>query len=212
MNTLDKSLLSSLVLVFAGLSIPALAQVSELPARGPISFEHYDINKDGKISEDEFNKIRAKRMSQKSSQGKRMKNATHSPSFAQFDGDGNGTLSKNELKLGQQKQQEKRLERMKKRKKDMGQRKGMGQGRKGNMPSYAEFDLNGDGKLLEDEFNQARANRIAERAKQNYPMKNSASMPSFSDIDLDGSGDVSAEEFAKHQVIHRKKRKLNNNQ
>ena len=74
-----------------------------------------------------------------------------------------------------------------------------------NMPTFADFDLNGDGKMTEDEFNQARAERIAKRAKEGRKMKNLANAPSFADIDTDGDGGVSPEEFAAHQAAHHSK-------
>ena len=78
-------------------------------------------------------------------------------------------------------------------------------GRGMNMPTFADFDLNGDGKMTEDEFNKARSERIAKRAKEGRKMKNLANAPSFSDIDTDDDGSVSPEEFAAHQAEHHSK-------
>ncbi len=74
-----------------------------------------------------------------------------------------------------------------------------------NMPTYSDFDLDGDGKILEVEFYEARNNRISERAKQGYQMKNIANAPSFSDIDTNGDGGISAEEFTAHQSLYQQK-------
>ncbi|MCJ7555352.1 MAG: EF-hand domain-containing protein [Gammaproteobacteria bacterium] len=79
--------------------------------------------------------------------------------------------------------------------------KGMGM----NMPTFADFDLNGDGSITEDEFNTARAERIARHAQEGRQMKNMASAPSFADIDTDDDGSVSSEEFSAHQAEHMKK-------
>lgn len=46
---------------------------------------------------------------------------------------------------------------------------GAGRGMVRNMPSFSEFDRNGDGSISEQEFDQARANRIKERSQQGYP-------------------------------------------
>jgi hypothetical protein len=78
-------------------------------------------------------------------------------------------------------------------------------GRGMNMPAFADFDLNGDGKMTEEEFNKARSERIAKRAKEGRKMKNLANAPSFSDIDTDDDGSVSPEEFAAHQAEHHSK-------
>lgn len=83
---------------------------------------------------------------------------------------------------------------------------GMGQGRgmKGNMPTYADFDLNGDGQILEDEFNQAHAERMAKMAAEGRRMKHAGEFPGFSGIDTNGDGVISEEELTTHQAEHRK--------
>ena len=81
----------------------------------------------------------------------------------------------------------------------MGQNQGMGKGMGRNRPAFSEYDLNGDGKITEKEFNEARSKRISERAQQGYQMRNLGSAPSFADIDTNGDGEISVEEFAAHQ-------------
>ncbi|MCU7897032.1 MAG: hypothetical protein KZQ62_20755 [Candidatus Thiodiazotropha sp. (ex Lucinoma aequizonata)] len=68
-----------------------------------------------------------------------------------------------------------------------------------NMPKFSDFDLNGDGKLLKDEFIEARGQRIADGAKQGSQMRNLGNMPAFADIDTNENGEVSPQEFAAHQ-------------
>jgi hypothetical protein len=84
----------------------------------------------------------------------------------------------------------------------MAQGMGMGMGKGMNMPTFADFDLNGDGAITNDEFNKARAERIAKNAKEGRQMKGLASMPTFADIDTDGNGSLSAKEFTAHQTKH----------
>jgi Ca2+-binding EF-hand superfamily protein len=74
-----------------------------------------------------------------------------------------------------------------------------------NMPTFAEFDLNGDGGITGNEFNTAHAERIAKHAQEGRKMKNLANACSFADIDTDGDGVVTPNEFSAHQVEHRKK-------
>ena len=69
-----------------------------------------------------------------------------------------------------------------------------------NMPVFSDIDLNGDGSVVADEFYQARAKHMAERAKQGGKMKNAGNAPSFEDIDTDGDSEISADEFAAHQA------------
>ena len=68
-----------------------------------------------------------------------------------------------------------------------------------NRPDFSECDLNGDGKIVEKEFNEARSKRRAERARQGYRMKHMADAHSFKDIDANGDGAISKQEFATHQ-------------
>ena len=49
------------------------------------------------MTESEFNKARAQRVSERAQQGYAMKNMGNMPSFADTDADGNGTVSKDEF-------------------------------------------------------------------------------------------------------------------
>ena len=69
-----------------------------------------------------------------------------------------------------------------------------------NMPSFAAFDLDGDGAVSSEEFYAFRAERIAKHAEEGRKMKNLANAPAFEDIDTDGDGVISPEEFAAHQA------------
>ena len=80
-----------------------------------------------------------------------------------------------------------------------------GKGKHHKMPSFADIDLNGDGAIVASEFYEARAARMAERAKAGGKMKKAANAPTFESIDLDDNGEVSVEEFAAHQAEMRKK-------
>jgi len=75
-----------------------------------------------------------------------------------------------------------------------------------NMPAFADCDLNGDGKITEDELIKARSERIAKRAQEGRQMKNVANAPSFQDIDTNDDGSISRDEFAAHQAEHKAKR------
>jgi Ca2+-binding EF-hand superfamily protein len=74
------------------------------------------------------------------------------------------------------------------------------------MPTFSEYDLDGDGKLLEKEFYEARSKRISERTQQGYQMRNIVNAPSFADIDTNDDGEINSEEFAAHQAQRRQQR------
>ena len=64
---------------------------------------------------------------------------------------------------------------------------------------FAEFDINADGVITEEEFYTVRNNRIKTRMDRGYRMRNLPNAPTFADLDTDGDGVISAEEFAAHQ-------------
>ena len=69
--------------------------------RGPLGFEAYDTNKDGVITQEEFDAVKAKRMAAKAEAGMPMRNAANSPDFAYFDTNKDGKITKEELQTGQ---------------------------------------------------------------------------------------------------------------
>jgi hypothetical protein len=73
----------------------------------------------------------------------------------------------------------------------------------GPMPTFFDFDLNKDGKITEEEFNEARAARIADHAQKGYPMRGMGNAAAFADIDTNHDGVLSPAEFAAHQTAHR---------
>jgi len=61
---------------------------------------------------------------------------------------------------------------------------------------FAQFDRDGDGAVTEAEFNQARAERIAQRSSAGAPMRGLANAPAFSEIDQNDDGTLTQEELA----------------
>ena len=202
MKIINKTVSLGLMIAVASAISPLSAQSQELPARGPIPFSAFDMDGSGFITQEEFETVRAQRMAEKAAAGRPMPGAADAPSFSDFDKNSDGQLSPDELAAGQQAQMEKRRSMGS----GMGQGRGMGNGmNKGmNMPAFSDCDLNGDGKILEEEFYQARNKRMSERAEQGYQMKNAAMAPPFSVVDANGDGEISAEEFSAHQSKMRK--------
>ena len=81
---------------------------------------------------------------------------------------------------------------------------GEGMGMKGKMPTFAEFDLNGDGKIVEQEFNTGHAKKMGEMAAEGRQMKHVGECPGFAGIDTNNDGEISEQEFATHQAEHHK--------
>jgi len=91
----------------------------------------------------------------------------------------------------------------------MGQRQGMmgkgqgmnmGQKRMINQPQFAQYDLNKDGVISENEFQEARTKRMTQRAGEGKMMRNVGNAPAFTDIDTNKDGTLSQEEFQSHQA------------
>jgi hypothetical protein len=67
--------------------------------------------------------------------------------------------------------------------------------------SFSDFDQNGDGKILKDEFEKVRGERMSERAKEGYHMRNVQNAPPFEDMDANGDGEITAAEFQEFQSL-----------
>ena len=191
MKNIVKAIKLSFV-VAGSLSILGSALIAkDLPNRGPIEFSSYDTNKDGFVSEQEFNDLREKRMEQKAEAAMPMKNAGNAPSFAMFDTNKDGKLTEVELLKGQNKQ-------MQNNQKNMGMSPN-GMKPKGKMPAFEDFDLNKDGMISLKEMEESREKRMEQNALDGKMMKNIANQPAFSDIDLNNDGNISKEEFLAHK-------------
>lgn len=187
------------VTILSGTTQLAVAQGFSDMQPGSAPFSAHDLNSDGVITVEEFDSFRQERRSVRAAEGRPMRNATSAPSFADLDIDRDGNLSPEELAVGQKAQ-------MQKRGGVRGQGMGRGTGVGRNMPSFSEFDLNNDGVLLEDEFIEARGERISERAKQGYQMRGLSNMLQFSAIDHDGDGKITPDEFSAGLALHRQQK------
>lgn len=78
----------------------------------------------------------------------------------------------------------------------------MGQGNR--MPSYLDFDRNGDGQVTQIEFETTQQERIAKRAKAARMMRNASNAPLFNDLDINGDEVIDRDEFQTHQASNRK--------
>jgi Ca2+-binding EF-hand superfamily protein len=185
-------------ILFSIAFIPISAYSQQISERGPIPFFLYDKDGDNLISQKEFNEIRSERFAKKSTS---MRNEINASSFSAFDKNNDGQLTQRELASGQQIQKDKRFNVLVGQDRGMNQEMRMGK----NRPLFSEFDLNNDGKIIEQEFSEAHNKRMTKRSRQGYPMKNRGNAPLFTNIDVDNDGEISPEEFLAHQSHRRNK-------
>jgi len=89
-----------------------------------------------------------------------------------------------------------------------GQGQGMGQGGGMGMrqncmksqPTFAEHDLNNDGKITKSELEEARTKRMNQKAQEGKMLRNAGNAPSFASMDKNNDGILNQEEFRLHQT------------
>lgn len=195
-----------MMLTAATLSIGWAADVSPQPSSTPPMqnnmrqmpmFAEFDIDKDGKVSQSEFDEVRAQRMNTRAEDGRMLKNAGNAPTFSEIDSDKDGYLSVEEF----------RAHRMSQRGM-MG--KNMGMGQKNADPqkmenylrnSFDRMDKDNNGQVTFDEYRDFRMQQ-ATNCKTGMRcsgmwmgQKRMRQMPAFTDYDLNNDGEVTQKEF-----------------
>ena len=91
---------------------------------------------------------------------------------------------------------------------------GAGQGavQGASAPTFAELDLNGDGKISAEELDAARSARMSARAADGKLLKNADNAPAFSTLDKNGDGFIDASEFQTQQQLTASQRMQGMNQ
>jgi len=112
------------------------------------------------------------------------------PSFAMFDLNDDGVVTKDELTKFRAKRKAKMAA------------AGMPMRNAANSPAFESMDLNGDQELTQQEFNQFRMNRMGTMQNQRgmnrgtgMTQRGMKNRPSFQDFDLNGDGMISQQEF-----------------
>jgi Ca2+-binding EF-hand superfamily protein len=123
------------------------------------TFEEFDLNNDGKITQNELEEARTKRMTQKANEGKMLRNAGNAPAFSEMDKNNDGSLNKEEFQLHQNEQMKKGNCPSNCFGMGQGQGKGMMKNRR-SQPTFAEIDTNKDGMISQEEFAAHQTARV----------------------------------------------------
>lgn len=152
------------------LVIAVLIAVAVLPfvaraashAPAPPSFEEFDADGDGFISEEEFVQKRAERMAARAKEGRQMKGAADAPSFSEFDSNGDGKLDVDEFTTGRDAHMKAMRERHGGKGGGMHHHHGGGM----KMPTFADLDLDSNGCIDAEEFAKHQASHHAKMKGQ----------------------------------------------
>ncbi|MBE0492466.1 MAG: EF-hand domain-containing protein [Sulfurospirillum sp.] len=122
------------------------------------NLEAYDSNKDGYLSATEFDAMKTQRMTENAEAGKMMKNAGKSPLFSEIDKNGDGKISKDEMKAGCESHvtaKKGQKENMQKQGNMQGHKGGM-QGKMGNMNNDQQAFQEGYQKGYQDGYEKGK--------------------------------------------------------
>jgi len=79
---------------------------------------------------------------------------------------------------------------------------GEGEKKSGCQAQFSEFDLDGDGFIVEQEWSEGHAKRMQAMADEGRKMKHDGEIPTHASLDLNDDGKIDAEEFAAHKKEH----------
>lgn len=83
--------------------VSSAKNVQQGMGRNMPTFESFDLNNDGHLTESEMKEAREKRIQEKKEEGRMLKNSKDFCEFSEIDSDGDGKVSKDEFKAYQMK-------------------------------------------------------------------------------------------------------------
>jgi len=169
-------------LVTTALVTALLSATSVSYARGGLLFSEMDTDSNGAVTEQEFDTAKAKRMESRAAEGRPMRGLGGALSFIEIDQNSDNEITAEELISAQQAKRQQRG-------------KGKGSGKQGNKPVFEDYDADDNGSVSEQEFNDARAKRIAARAAEGHQMRNLSNAPTFASADTNHDHSLTADEF-----------------
>ena len=149
-----------IVAVLIAIAVLPVVARADSHAPAPPSFEQFDTDGDGFVSEAEFNQMRAERMAARAAEGRQMRGVASAPPFSDIDSNGDGKLNAEEFTAGRDRH-------MQAMRGQGGGPHGMHGGGKGmKMPSFTDLDLDGNGCIDADEFARHQADHHGKKHGQ----------------------------------------------
>lgn len=142
-----------IVVVLIAIAILPFAAKADSHRQGPPTFEQFDTDGDGYVSEEEFNTLRSERIAKRAAEGRHMRGLENAPAFSDIDSNGDGKLNADEFNAGRDAHMKAMREKY-----GAGQGAGMGTGHQAHhgkgmqMPTFQDLDLDGNGCIDAEEF------------------------------------------------------------
>ena len=156
MKSPEQSAFKAILIITVLIAIAVLPFVARADShrQGPPTFEQFDADGDGFVSEEEFNTLRSERMAARAAEGRQMRGMQNAPAFSDIDSSGDGRLDADEFNAGR----EAHMQAMREQHGGgHGSGKGMHHGKGMKMPTFQDLDLDGNGCIDADEFAKHQA-------------------------------------------------------
>jgi len=173
------------------------------------SFSDFDADGDGKVTQSEFENLQQSKMTANANAGKLMRNVGNAPTFDMVDTNKDGFVDMNEFSIQQQKNMQRQMSQRANNGNRQGMNQGMNQGMRGgngprqgmnrNMSSFSDFDVDGDGKVTQSEFENLQQSKMTANANAGKLMRNAGNVPTFDMVDTNKDGFVDMNEFSIQQ-------------
>ncbi|QRG81511.1 EF-hand domain-containing protein [Vibrio diabolicus] len=165
------------------------------------AFSQFDLDKNGIITQEEYNQARNERMNQRKEEGRRTTKANDNGMFTALDKNADGVITSAEFAEHQNRMMvEKRNQKVQntpaKNYQSGMKAKGM---KNAQRPAFSDFDADGDNSISPAEFDAFGEARQEKRADDNRTMKNKDNANPFTYFDQNGDGIITEDEFKTRQ-------------
>lgn len=165
------------------------------------AFSQFDLDKNGIITQEEYNQARNERMNQRKEEGRRLTKANDNGMFTALDKNADGVITNDEFVEHQNRMMVENRNQKAQNAPAKNNQSGMKAKSMKNSqrPAFADFDADGDKFISPSEFDAFRESRQASRTDENRAMRNKDKASPFASFDQNGDGIISEDEFKNRQ-------------